>query len=65
VIAFVNGLFKIFQKAPAPTGAFWFLQFGYVTEKILVLSLSLPSDPSICCRAARPEPKVGEHYHPE
>ncbi|WP_221033653.1 hypothetical protein, partial [Pseudomonas cannabina] len=27
VSAFPNGLFRIFQKAPAPTGAFWFLRF--------------------------------------
>ncbi|GBH13866.1 hypothetical protein KPSA1_07360 [Pseudomonas syringae pv. actinidiae] len=27
VIRSSNGLFRIFQKAPAPTGAFWFLQF--------------------------------------
>jgi hypothetical protein len=27
-----KGLFKIFQKAPAPTGAFWFLLFVHLTE---------------------------------
>jgi hypothetical protein len=36
-----TGLFKIFQKAPAPTGAFWFPLFAHLTE-ILPLLQPIP-----------------------
>jgi len=56
----LKGLFKIFQKAPAPTGAFWFPLFGHFTEIFALFDYSVPL---IFHMPHWETHKVREHYH--